>query len=39
MSENEEIEVESTGYLVLPKEVTDEAGSIKVRSHGSTSHT
>ena len=31
MSEHsEEIEVEASGYQVLPKEVTDEIGSIKL---------
>jgi hypothetical protein len=30
MSDNEEIEVEASGYAVLPKEVTDEIGSIKL---------
>jgi small subunit ribosomal protein S5e len=30
MSDNEEIEVEASGYAVLPKEVTDEIGSVKL---------
>lgn len=30
MSENGEVEVENTSYPVLPKEVTDEIGSIKL---------
>jgi hypothetical protein len=30
MSDNGEIEVESQGYPVLPKEVTEEIGSIKL---------
>jgi small subunit ribosomal protein S5e len=30
MSDNEEIEVEASGYSVLPKEVTDEIGSVKL---------
>jgi small subunit ribosomal protein S5e len=30
MSDNEEIEVEASGYAVLPKDVTDEIGSIKL---------
>jgi small subunit ribosomal protein S5e len=30
MSENGEVEVENSSYQVLPKEVTDEIGSIKL---------
>jgi len=30
MSENGEAEVETTSYQVLPKEVTDEIGSVKL---------
>ena len=48
MSDNGEIEVESQGYPVLPKEVTEEIGSIKLfnkvgnalrRAHRSPLHT
>jgi small subunit ribosomal protein S5e len=30
MSDSGEVEVETSGYQVLPKEVTDEIGSIKL---------
>jgi small subunit ribosomal protein S5e len=30
MSDNEEVEVQANDYAVLPKEVTDEIGSIKL---------
>jgi len=30
MSENGEVEVETPSYQVLPKEVTDEIGSVKL---------
>jgi small subunit ribosomal protein S5e len=30
MSDNGEVEVETTSYQVLPKDVTDEIGSIKL---------
>jgi len=30
MSDSGEVEVETSGYQVLPKEITDEIGSIKL---------